>query len=100
MDRKENGVDVWLFDNIKDTLSFLVGDVIDGIVDLGLQNLANSHVLLFVLPRLSLLNVQPLDQLSPLPLPIRLTFLPVSLDLTDSRGQLRVLLSLQLQLLL
>ena len=46
------------------------------------------------------MNVQSFHQLPPLTLPIRLAFLPVGLDLTDSRGQLRVLLSLQLQLLL
>lgn len=45
------------------------------------------------------MDVEPLDQLSPLSLPIRLTLLPVGLDLADGGGQLRVLLSFELQLL-
>ena len=89
----------WLFSQYEGRKSFLVGDVVYGTVDLGLQNLANSHVFLLVLPRLSLLDVEPFDQLSPLPLPVRLTLLPVGLDLADSGGQLGVLLSLELQLL-
>lgn len=64
-------------------LSFLVRYVINGIIDLGLQDLAYPHILLFVFPRLSLLNVQSFHQLSPLTLPVSLTLLPVGLDLAD-----------------
>jgi hypothetical protein len=68
----------------KDFKSFFKGNVVDCAVYLGFQDLANSDILLLVFTRLDLLDVQALNQFTPLSLPITLAFFPVRLYFTDA----------------